>query len=129
MDTKTPLKSRRGLSFFTGFIGAYLIPPALNNLFILVGFHNGLSATNTEYVAYASAGILLGISTMFIASSHRGRILAYIIGSLILIDAIAFFSGRLPLAFLIDRSFYFFAFSLSGVLSFFGLKMSSDTSL
>ena len=128
MNTKTPIKSRRGLSFFTGFIGAYLIPPALNNLLILLGFHNTLSATNTEYIAYATAGILLGISSMLIAPVHRGRILSYIIGSLVLMDAIAFFSGRLPLAFLLDRSVYFFAFSLSGVVSFFGFKESESTS-
>ena len=49
---KTPVKSRRGLSFFVGFIGAYLVPIGLNNLLVAFGLRETLSATNTEYIAY-----------------------------------------------------------------------------
>lgn len=114
---KTPVKSRRGLSFFVGFIGAYLVPIGLNNLLVALGLRESLSATNTEYIAYCISGLLLGYATMSITPVHRVRILSYLIGSILLMDAIAFFSGRLPLAFLIDRMVFLGFFSFSGVLS------------
>ncbi len=114
---KTPVKSRRGLSFFVGFIGAYLVPIGLNNLLVAIGLRESLSATNTEYIAYCISGLLLGYATMSITPVHRVRILSYLIGSILLMDAIAFFSGRLPLAFLIDRMVFLGSFSFSGVLS------------
>ena len=114
---KTPVKSRRGLSFFVGFIGAYLVPIGLNNLLVAIGLRESLSATNTEYIAYCISSLLLGYATMSITPVHRVRILSYLIGSILLMDAIAFFSGRLPLAFLIDRMVFLGCFSFSGVLS------------
>ena len=100
---KTPIKSRRGLSFFVGFIGAYIVPIGLNNFLIAIGLKETFSATNTEYIAYCVSGLLLGYTALVITPVHRVRILSYLIGSIVLMDTIAFFSGRLPLAFLIDR--------------------------
>tara|TARA_B100000575_G_C23143522_1_gene666550 strand:+ start:8310 stop:8723 length:414 start_codon:yes stop_codon:yes gene_type:complete len=114
---KTPVKSRRGLSFFVGFIGAYIVPIGLNNLLISVGLKETLSATNTEYIAYCISGLLLGYTAVVITPVHRVRILSYLIGSILLMDTIAFFSGRLPLAFLIDRMVFLGSFSFTGILS------------
>ena len=120
-----PIKSRRGLSFFVGFIGAYLIPIGLNNLLVAVGLRETLSATNTEYIAYCVSGLVLGYASMSITPVHRVRILSYLIGSIIVMDSIAFFSGRLPLAFLIDRMVFLSSFSFSGIISLFILKEST----
>ena len=126
---KTPVKSRRGLSFFVGFIGAYLIPIGLNNLLVAIGLKEIFSATNTEYLAYCAAGLVLGYAAMVITPVHRIRILSYLIGSILLMDAIAFFSGRLPLAFLIDRMVFLGSFSFTGILSVLILNsISSVTS-
>lgn len=114
---KTPVKSRRGLSFFVGFIGAYLIPIGLNNLLVAIGLKEIFSSTNTEYLAYCASGLVLGYAAMVITPVHRVRILSYLIGSILLMDAIAFFSGRLPLAFLIDRMVFLCSFSFTGILS------------
>lgn len=114
---KTPVKSRRGLSFFVGFIGAYLIPIGLNNLLVAIGLEEIFSSTNTEYLAYCASGLVLGYAAMVITPVHRVRILSYLIGSILLMDAIAFFSGRLPLAFLIDRMVFLCSFSFTGILS------------
>lgn len=126
---KTPVKSRRGLSFFVGFIGAYLIPIGLNNLLVAIGLKEIFSATNTEYLAYCASGLVLGYASMVITPVHRVRILSYLIGSILLMDAIAFFSGRLPLAFLIDRMVFLGSFSFTGTLSVLILNsISSVTS-
>lgn len=114
---KTPVKSRRGLSFFVGFIGAYIVPIGLNNLLIAIGLRETFSATNTEYIAYCLSGLLLGYITVSITPVHRARILSYLIGSVLLMDTIAFFSGRLPLTFLIDRIVFLSSFSFTGILS------------
>ncbi|MBU94419.1 MAG: hypothetical protein CL669_02365 [Balneola sp.] len=122
---KTPVKSRRGLSFFIGFIGAYLVPIGLNNLLVVIGLRETLSATNTEYIAYGVSGLFLGYACMSITPVHRVRILSYLIGSILVMDAIAFFSGRLPLAFLIDRMVFLSSFSISGAISLFLNKEST----
>lgn len=122
---KTPVKSRRGLSFFVGFIGAYLVPIGLNNLLVAFGLRETLSATNTEYIAYGVSGLVLGYACMSITPVHRVRILSYLIGSILVMDAIAFFSGRLPLAFLIDRMVFLGSFSFSGIISLFLNKEST----
>jgi len=114
---KTPIKSRRGLSFFVGFIGAYIVPIGLNNFLIAIGLKETFSATNTEYIAYCVSGLLLGYTALVITPVHRVRILSYLIGSIVLMDTIAFFSGRLPLAFLIDRMVFLGSFSFAGILS------------
>ena len=114
---KTPIKSRRGLSFFVGFIGAYIVPIGLNNFLIAIGLKETSSATNTEYIAYCVSGLLLGYTALVITPVHRVRILSYLIGSILLMDTIAFFSGRLPLAFLIDRMVFLGSFSFAGILS------------
>ena len=123
---KTPVKSRRGLSFFVGFIGAYLVPIGLNNLLVAIGLRETLSATNTEYIAYGMSGLVLGYACMSITPVHRVRILSYLIGSILVMDAIAFFSGRLPLTFLIDRMVFLGSFSFSGIISLF-LNTESTT--
>ena len=121
---KTPIKSRRGLSFFVGFIGAYIVPIGLNNLLIAIGLKEIFSTTNTEYIAYCASGLLLGYTALVITPVHRVRILSYLIGSILLMDTIAFFSGRLPLAFLIDRMVFIGSFSFTGILSILMLNES-----
>ena len=83
---KTPVKSRRGLSFFVGFIGAYLVPIGLNNLLVAFGLRETLSATNTEYIAYGVSGLVLGYACMSITPVHRVRILSYLIGSILVME-------------------------------------------
>ena len=79
---KTPVKSRRGLSFFVGFIGAYLIPIGLNNLLVAIGLKEIFSATNTEYLMYCVSGLVLGYTALVITPVHRVRILSYLVGSI-----------------------------------------------
>ena len=113
-----PAKSRMGLSFLTGMIGAYVFAVIFVKIGRTVGLDTVFSATNADYIMNVLAGFFTGFLTMYITRINRLRILVYVFGSLIVMDSIAYFSTPMPIADMIDRMLTDMAFLVAGFVSY-----------
>ena len=122
-----PKKSKMGLGFLTGFLGAYIFSVVFVRLGGAIGLDTALSVTNAGYLMNIAAGLFTGFLTVYISKERRLRILLYVFGSLMVMDHIAFFSTAMPLADMIDRMMVDFSLLISGLITYKILPESEVT--
>lgn len=113
-----PKKSRMGLGFLTGMLGAYIFSVVFVRLGMAAGLDSIFSYTNAEYLMNILAGLFTGILTVYISKERRLRILLYVFGTLMVMDHVAFFSTAMPLADMIDRMMVNFSLLISGLITY-----------
>ena len=115
-------RSRIGLSFIFGIIGAYFFSKSLTNFAHYVGLLEVMSSTNTGYLMSILAGLITGIGVVIIAQDHKLKTLIFVIGSLCTMDVVAYISTAMPINDLINRMLVTLALSTSGLSSYLIFK-------
>ncbi|MBO6793157.1 MAG: hypothetical protein JJ895_04550 [Balneolaceae bacterium] len=122
-------RSRIGLSFLTGLAGAYFLSDSLTNMGYYFGLDEITSATNARYLMNILAGIITGVATVFIPQkSSQLRALVFVVGSLILMDTVAYLSTSMPISDMINRFLVSTSIAVTGGLTIALQKMISSKS-
>ena len=91
-----------------------------------MGYQFGLdeitTATNARYLMSLLAGLITGIVVVIIPKEGKLRALIFVIGSLLLMDTVAYLGTPMPIIELINRMLVTAALSISGGLTFLFFK-------
>ena len=112
-------RSRIGLSFIVGIIGAYFLSKSLTNMGFYFGLDEFTSTTNTRYLMSILTGLIIGAVVILIPKTQKIRALIFVIGSLLLMDCVAYFSTEMPIGEMINRMLVTISLSFSGLITFF----------
>lgn len=116
-------RSRIGLSFIVGLAGAYFLSVSLTNMGYYFGLDEITTATNARYLMNILAGFLTGIVTVLIPQkSSKLRALLFVVGSIIFMDTVAYFSTAMPISDMINRFLVSISLGISGSLTLLILK-------
>jgi uncharacterized membrane protein len=115
-------RSKIGLSFILGIIGAYFLSKSLTNMAYSFGLDEIISATNARYLMSLLAGAITGIVVVVIPKDSKFRALAFVIGSLLLMDTVAYFGTAMPIIEIVNRMLVTIALSISGAVTFLIFK-------
>jgi uncharacterized membrane protein len=116
-------RSRIGLSFIVGLAGAYFLSVSLTNMGYYFGLDEITTATNARYLMNILAGFLTGIATVLIPQkSSKLRALLFVVGSIIFMDTVAYFSTAMPISDMINRFLVSISLGISGSLTLLILK-------
>jgi len=115
-------RSKIGLSFVTGLIGAYFLSDSLFNLGLYFGLDEITSTTNVHYLTSIATGVITGLLVVIIPKTQKFRALLFVVGSLLLMDTIAFFGTAMPISDLINRMLLTAALSITGLITYLILK-------
>lgn len=108
-------KSRMGLGFLVGVLGAYFFVEGFVRLGYWIGLYELTSATNMNYLISIFSGLVTGILTVFICKKRQLRILLFVVGTLLIMDHIAFFSNtEFSISRMINRMFIDFSVLIGG---------------
>lgn len=118
-------RSRIGVSFVIGLAGAYFLSKSLVNMGFYFGLDDLTTATNARYLMSLLAGAITGVAVVLIPKSRKVRALIFVVGSLLVMDSIAYFSTAMPISDMINRMLVTIALSLFGALSLLMLKLFS----
>jgi hypothetical protein len=117
-------RSRIGLSFIVGLVGAYFLSTSLTNMGYYFGLDEVTTATNARYLMNILAGIITGMATVFIPQkSSRLRALLFVFGSLIVMDTIAYLSTEMPISDMINRFLVSISLGITGGITLLLLRM------
>lgn len=122
-------KSRMGLGFLIGVLGAYVFVEGFVRLGYWIGLYELTSATNMNYLISIFSGMVTGVLTVFICKERQLRILLFVVGSLLLMDHIAFFSNtNFSLSRMINRMMIDFSVFSGGFVFYklFGNRSSAN---
>ncbi|MFV1884149.1 MAG: hypothetical protein ACMZ7B_06670 [Balneola sp.] len=125
-------KSRMGLGFLIGVLGAYLFVEGFVRFGYWTGLYDLMSPTNMNYLISIFSGLFTGILTVLICKERQLRILLFVVGTLLLMDSIAFFSNtNFSISRMINRMFIDFGVLIGGFAfyKFFGNKSQNSTSI
>ncbi|MGB0346300.1 MAG: hypothetical protein ACPGGA_02370 [Balneolaceae bacterium] len=115
-------RSKIGLSFIIGIIGAYFLSKSLTNMAYSFGLDELTSATNARYLMSLLSGIITGAIVVIIPNESKFRALAFVVGSLLLMDTVAYFGTAMPISDMINRMLVTIALSISGLITFLVFK-------
>lgn len=119
-----------GLGFLVGMLGAYILVVGFIRLAYWIGLFELGSTTNITYLVSIFSGLVTGILTVYVSKERRLRILLFVVGSLLLMDCIAFFSNSdFSLARMINRMMIDFSVLIGGFITYklIGDKSSTNT--
>lgn len=117
MDPKK--KSRMGLGFLAGMIGAYIFPEVFVKIAYWLGLYELNTTTNINYLISVFSGLFTGILTITISKERQLRILIFVIGTLFLMDFIAYFSNpELSITRMINRMILNSSALLGGIICY-----------
>lgn len=117
--TEAKNKSRMGLGFLLGMLGAYIFVEAFVRLAYWLGLFELGSATNINYLVSIFSGLVTGILTIYISKERQLRILLFVVGTLLLMDHIAFFSNvDFSLSRMINRMLIDFGVLIGGYITY-----------
>ena len=106
-----------GLGFLAGMIGAYIFSDGFVRIAYWLGIYELGSATNIGYLVSIFTGLVTGILTVYISKNRQLRILLFVVGTLLVMDHIAFFSNSdFSLARMINRMMIDFSALIGGFL-------------
>ena len=112
-------KSRMGFGFLVGMLGAYIIVEGFVKLAYWLGLYELTSATNMNYLVSIFSGLVTGILTVYVSKQRQLRILLFVVGTLLLMDHIAFFSNTdFSLARMINRMMIDFSVLIGGFFTY-----------
>ena len=112
-------KSRMGLGFLAGMLGAYIFVEGFVRLAYWIGLYELNSNTNINYLVSTFSGIVTGIVTVYVSKERQLRILLFVVGSLLIMDHIAFFSNSdFSLNRMINRMLIDFSVLIGGFLTY-----------
>lgn len=120
-------KSRMGLGFLTGMIGAYIFSDGFVRIAYWLGLYELGTTTNIGYLVSIFTGLVTGILTVYVSKQRQLRILLFVVGTLLVMDHIAFFSNSdFSLARMINRMMIDFSVLVGGFLFYklFGNSIS-----
>lgn len=80
------------------------------------------SATNARYLMSLLSGIITGAIVVIIPNESKFRALAFVVGSLLLMDTVAYFGTAMPISDMINRMLVTIALSISGLITFLVFK-------
>ncbi|GAB5408118.1 MAG: hypothetical protein BalsKO_04830 [Balneolaceae bacterium] len=86
-------KSRMGLGFLVGMLGAYISVELFVRLGYKLSLNEWFSEAGFNYLISSLSGLITGALTVFISKERQLRILYFVVGSLIVMDVIAYLSG------------------------------------
>lgn len=110
-------KSRMGLGFLAGMLGAYIFSDGFVRIAYWLGLYELGTPTNIGYLVSIFTGLLTGILTVYISKQRQLRILLFVVGTLLVMDHIAFFSNSdFSLARMINRMMIDFSTLIGGLL-------------
>ncbi len=110
-------KSRMGLGFLVGILGGYFVVEVFVRLGYSIGLYELTSKTNMNYLISIASGLATGILTVFISKERQLRILLFVVGSLLIMDHIAFFSNtNFSLSRMINRMLIDFSLLFGGLI-------------
>lgn len=93
-----------------------------------MGFYFGLdeitSATNSRYLMSVLSGLITGIVIILIPKTQKLRALFFVVGSLLLMDGVAYFSTAMPIAEMINRMIVTIFLMISGLITFLILRIT-----
>ncbi|MBO6525086.1 MAG: hypothetical protein JJ971_14755 [Balneolaceae bacterium] len=113
-------KSRMGLGFLAGMIGAYIFSDGLVRVAYWLGIYELGTTTNIGYLVSIFTGLVTGFLTVIISKQRQLRILLFVVGTLLVMDNIAFFSNsNFSLARMINRMMIDFSLLIGGLLTYF----------
>ena len=116
-----------GLGFLVGVLGAYFFVEGFVRLGYWIGLYELTSATNMNYLISIFSGLFTGILTVFICKERQLRILLFVVGTLLIMDHIAFFSNTdFSISRMINRMFIDFGVLIGG-FTFYKLFGKSST--
>ncbi len=112
-------KSRMGLGFLVGMLGAYIIVEGFVRLAYWLGLYELTSTTNMNYLVSIFSGLVTGILTVYVSKQRQLRILLFVVGTLLLMDHIAFFSNTdFSLSRMINRMMIDFSVLIGGFIMY-----------
>ncbi len=76
------------------------------------------TATNASYLMSLLAGLITGVAVIIIPKEKKLKALVFVIGSLLLMDTVAYFGTEMPINDLVNRMLVTIALSISGIISF-----------
>jgi len=117
-------RSRIGLSFIIGIAGAYFLSKSLTNMGFYFGLDEITSATNSRYLMSVLSGLITGIVVILIPKAQKLRALFFVVGSLLLMDGVAYFSTAMPIAEMINRMIVTIFLMISGLITFLFLRIT-----
>lgn len=113
-------KSKMGLSFLVGFLGAYIIVEGIVKIAYSIDFNTFTTPTNFGYLMSILSGIITGILTVSISKERQLRILFFVVGSLFLMDTIGYLSNEnFSIARMINRMLIDSSVLISGLSTYF----------
>ena len=121
-----------GLSFLIGVLGAYLFVEGFVRFGYWIGLYDLMSPTNMNYLISIFSGLFTGILTVLICKERQLRILLFVVGTLLLMDSIAFFSNtNFSISRMINRMFIDFGVLVGGFIFYklFGNRSQNSTSI
>lgn len=86
-------KSRMGLGFLTGMLGAYIFVEFFIRLGYLLALDSMLPESTLGYLMSTISGLVTGGLTIYISKERQLRILYFVVGTLLIMDLIAFASA------------------------------------
>ena len=108
-----------GLGFLAGMLGAYIFVEGFVRLAYWIGLYELNSNTNINYLVSTFSGIVTGIVTVYVSKERQLRILLFVVGSLLIMDHIAFFSNSdFSLNRMINRMLIDFSVLIGGFLTY-----------
>lgn len=126
--TEAKNKSRMGLGFLLGMLGAYIFVEAFVRLAYWFGLYELGSATNINYLVSIFSGLVTGILTIYISKERQLRILLFVVGTLLLMDHIAFFSNvDFSLSRMINRMLIDFSVLIGGYVTYKLIRNKTQT--
>ena len=110
-------KSRMGLGFLIGMLGAYIFVEVFVRFGYWIGLYELTSTTNMNYLISIATGLITGALTVYVSKERQLRILLFVVGTLLIMDHIAFFSNTdFSLSRMINRMMIDFSVLLGGFL-------------
>lgn len=85
------------------------------------------SATNARYLMSLFAGAITGISVVVVPKEQKLKALLFVVGSLLLMDTVAYLGTQMPVSEIINRMLVNSALSITGAITLLLFKLFKNT--
>ena len=86
------------------------------------GLDEFTSATNARYLMSLLAGAMTGRVVVILPRESKIRALAFVVGSLLLMDTVAYFGTAMPIVEMVNRMLVTLSLSITGLITFLIFK-------
>lgn len=112
-------KSRMGLGFLIGMLGAYILVEILVRFGYWVGLYELTSSKSMNYLISIFSGLITGVLTVYVSKERQLRILLFVVTTLLIMDIIAVLSSvELSTSRMINRTLIDFSVLAGGLLTY-----------